>query len=62
MKAYVLTTGSLFGLIGLLHASQIVLHWQRILSDGEFAAENLILTAIAAGLAVWAFRLVRSAH
>jgi len=60
MKAYLLTTGSLFGIIGLMHGSQVVLHWRRVVSDGEFAAENVILAAIALGLALWAFRLVRS--
>ena len=29
-------------------------------ADGQFAAENLILTSIAGGLAFWAFTLVRS--
>jgi hypothetical protein len=57
MKAYLLTSGSIFGLVGTLHLSNAVFHWHRITSDAQFAAENLILSAVAGGLAFWAFRL-----
>jgi hypothetical protein len=60
MKAYLLTSGSIFGIIGTLHLSNIVLRWHQMASDGHFAAENLILTSLAGGLAFWAFRLARS--
>jgi hypothetical protein len=60
MKAYLLTSGSIFGIIGTLHLSNIVLRWSQMTADGQFAAENLILTSIAGGLAFWAFTLVRS--
>ena len=62
MKAYLLTSGSIFGVIGALHLSNIVLRWSQVISDGQFAAENVILTSIAGGLALWAFMLVRSSR
>ena len=60
MKAYLLTSGSIFGIIGTLHLSHIVLRWHQMISDGQFAAENLVLTAIAGSLAFWAFKLART--
>jgi hypothetical protein len=60
MKAYLLTSGSIFAIIGTLHLSNVVLQWHQMASDGHFAAENVILTSIAGGLAFWAFRLARS--
>jgi len=60
MKAYLLTSGSIFGIIGTLHLSNIVLRWHQMASDGHFAAENLVLTSLAGSLAFWAFRLARS--
>lgn len=62
MKAYLLTSGSIFGIVGALHLSNIILRWSRMTSDGQFAMENVILTSIAGGLALWAFILARSSR
>ena len=53
MKAYVLTTGSVFGLITIAHI------W-RMIVEPHLAKEvwYLILTAFAGALCLWAFRLL----
>lgn len=54
MKAYLVTTGVIFGLITAGHV------WKAI-AEGPQTARNplfLVLTALAAGMCVWAFWLV----
>ena len=54
MKAYLLTTGTIFGLI-------VVAHVMRIFSEGAGLASDpwfLALTALALALCVWAFLLL----
>ena len=56
MKAYLVTSGSLFGLLALVHV------W-RIAQEGWGPATNpwfVAITLVAAALSVWAFRLWRS--
>jgi hypothetical protein len=56
MKAYVITTGAIFGLV-------FVAHIWRAAMEGASVAKNpvfLSLTAVAAGLAIWAWRVVRA--
>jgi hypothetical protein len=55
MKAYIITTGVIFALITFAHIL-------RIFSEGAQLAKDpfyMLLTVLAAGLSVWAFRLVR---
>jgi hypothetical protein len=57
MKAYLITTGSLFALLTVLHV------W-RIIEEGPHLATNpwwVLITIAAAALAVWAWRLLRLA-
>jgi hypothetical protein len=57
MKAYVITTGSLFALLTVLHV------W-RVIEEGPHLATNpwwVLITLAAAALAVWAWRLLRLA-
>jgi hypothetical protein len=56
MKAYVITTGAIFGLVSAAHI------W-RAAVEGSSVAKNpvfLLLTVIAAGLAIWAWRVARA--
>ena len=55
MKAYIVTTGTLFGLI-------VVAHLLRIVAEPHLAADPwyILLTAAAAGMSVWAWRAARS--
>jgi len=54
MKTYVMTTGSLFGLLALVHI------W-RIVEERHLATEPwyLLITAASGALCVWAWRLLR---
>ena len=57
MRAYVLTSGSVFGLIVLAHLSRIFLE-PHVLREPAW----VFVTLVAAGLTVWAFRVARVAH
>ncbi len=55
MKAYVMTTGVLFGLITMAHV------W-RVVEEGPDLATNpwyVLMTIAAAALCLWAWRLLR---
>jgi hypothetical protein len=57
MKAYLITTGSLFGVLTVLHV------W-RIIEEGPQLATNpwwVLITLAAAALSLWAWRLLRLA-
>ena len=52
MKAYLLTTGTLFALIGVAHVFEVV-------ERSRVFASDVLIVALSAGLAVWAWRLAR---
>ena len=55
VKSYVVTTGSVFGLI-------VVAHVLRVIEEGPQLAKDpgyILLTAAAAALSVWAWRVFR---
>jgi hypothetical protein len=54
MKAYLMTTGVLFGLITLAHLFRMVGEGAHLATDPWF----LLLTAAAAALCIWAGRLL----
>ena len=56
MKAYLITTGSVFALI-------VLSHLLRFITEGGALHEPLlwVLTVLAAGLSFWAFSLLRQA-
>jgi uncharacterized membrane protein len=55
MKTYVLTTGTIFGLLAIVHL------WRAISESGSLARDPwfLIITVLAATLCLWAFGLLR---
>ena len=55
MKAYVITTGSVFGLIVLAHVARIVDEGTHLAKEPAF----VLFTAAAAALSLWAWRVVR---
>jgi hypothetical protein len=58
MKAYLITTGAIFGLITLAHV------WRIIAESPSHLARDpwfILLTIIAAALCLWAYRLLRRA-
>lgn len=56
MKAYLVTTGSLFLLITAAHVWRMIAEARSLATDPWY----LGLTLLALGLGVWAFRLLRS--
>lgn len=57
MKAYVVTTGTVFGLLVLAHVWRLAVEGTRLMRDPWFVA----MTIIAAALSLWALRLLRKA-
>ena len=59
MRAYLISTGALFALLGLAHLLRTVVEWQRLTVDPWFILEGPVIGLIGAGLGVWAWRLLR---
>ena len=57
MKAYLITTVTVFGLITLAHLWRIFVEGRHLATDPLF----MLLTVAATGLCVWAFRLLSRA-
>jgi hypothetical protein len=55
MKAYLMVTGVIFGLITLAHVWRVIADGPQLATDPFF----ILLTLLSAGLAVWAWRLLR---
>ena len=54
MKAYVVTSGTIFALLVLAHIARVAAEGLRVAANPWFIASTLV----AAGLSVWAFRLL----
>ena len=57
MRRYVMTTGTVFGLLALVHLWRAIEEGAHLATDPWF----LIITVVAGALSAWAFRLVRLA-
>jgi len=55
MKAYVITTGAVFGLLTLAHIWRVFAEDRRLATDPWF----ILITAAAAALCLWAWHLLR---
>jgi hypothetical protein len=55
MKAYVMTTGAVFGLITLAHVLRVVAEGPRLATDPFF----VLLTVLSTALCLWAWRVLR---
>jgi hypothetical protein len=60
MKPYLITTGSLFTLLAVAHVLRTIAEWSRLASDPGFIVEGPGIGVIAAAIAIWAWRLLRS--
>ena len=56
MKAYLITTGVVFGLITLAHIVRMAMEGAHLLKEPLF----VVLTLLTAGLSIWAWRLLAS--
>jgi hypothetical protein len=54
MKAYLITTGTVFGLIVLAHIARVFAEGPRLATDPVF----VLLTVLPAALSFWAWRLL----
>jgi len=54
MKAYVMTTGAVFGLLALVHLWRAVGEGPNLATDPWY----VLITVVAAALCIWAARLV----
>jgi hypothetical protein len=55
MRTYVMTTGALFGLVTLAHVWRVLVEGPGLATDPWY----ILLTVAAAGLCLWAWRLIR---
>lgn len=55
IRAYLLTTGSVFGLITIAHIWRAIAESRALATDPWF----ILITLVAAGLCIWAVRLFR---
>jgi hypothetical protein len=55
MKAYLITTATIFGLITVAHVWRVFAEGSHVATDPVF----LVLTVMAAGLCVWACSLLK---
>ncbi len=57
MKAYIIASGTVFGLLALVHVARLFFEGLHVATDPFF----LMATLVAAGFSVWAWRLLRLA-
>ena len=57
MRAYLLTTGTLFGILTVAHIWRVIAESRALATEPWYVA----ITIVSAALCVWAFRLVRLA-
>ena len=60
MKAYLITTGLIFGVIAVLHLLRDITERSRLTTDPWPYLAEAALGLVAAALAVWAWRLYRA--
>ncbi len=58
MRPYLITTGSLFGLVAVAHLLRTIAEWSRLTTDPWFILEGPGLGVLAAVFAIWAWRLL----
>lgn len=58
MKAYLAITGTIFGLIAVLHGWRSIAEWSFLSTDPWYFLSMSALGVVAAGLSVWAWRLL----
>lgn len=55
MKAYLMTTGTLFGMLTIVHLWRAIKEWPHLATDPWY----ILITIAAAALCGWAWRLLR---
>jgi hypothetical protein len=57
MRAYLLTTGTIFGLFSVWHIVELVTRWRSPASDPWFVGGVTLIAVASGALTMWAFRL-----
>ncbi|HET6325688.1 MAG TPA: hypothetical protein VFG04_13495 [Planctomycetaceae bacterium] len=60
MRAYLVITGTLFGLLAVAHILRTFAEWQRLSTEVGFYLEGPGIGLVGAALSVWAWRLLWS--
>jgi len=60
MKAYLLISGTLFGLLAVEHMIRVVEKWPELTTDPWFVLGQMFILVISVLLSVWAWRLHRT--
>ena len=55
MRAYVMTTGAVFGLLTVAHVWRVIEERPSLVTDPSY----ILITVVAAALCLWAWRLLR---
>jgi len=58
MKAYVITSGAIFGVLAIAHLLRIAMENRHLATDPVF----VLITLASAGLSIWAWRVVRHSN
>jgi hypothetical protein len=58
MKPYLITTGTIFGLVAVAHVARTIAEWSRLATDPWFILEGPGLGVLAGAVAIWAWRLL----
>ncbi len=61
MKAYLITTGLLFGLLAVAHLVLTIAEWSRLATEPWRIVQGPGIGIVAAALSFWAWRLLRVA-
>jgi predicted enzyme related to lactoylglutathione lyase len=59
VKAYIIATGTIFGLIAVMHVLRGIAEWDLLATDPGHFLFMAALGVVAAALSVWAWRLLR---
>jgi hypothetical protein len=59
MKAYLIITGALFGLMAAMHVWRGIAEWHSLATDPGYFLGMEALGLVAAGLSAWAWCLLR---
>ena len=60
MKAYLLISGTLFGLLAVEHMIRVVEKWRELTTDPWFVLAQMFVLVISVVLSAWAWRLHRT--
>ena len=59
MKAYLVTTGLLFGLLAVVHVWRVIAEWPHSTAQLGFVLEMTVVIVLPGVLSWWAWRLLR---